>query len=331
MKKQLTILGACLALFAASAQVQYINTGTNVDDHTGELIGHNTWLKLNYDFSYLDAEASNNATALASYTNNPQNNMVQTSAFAPLLVSNVFVFTGSNNLGWFTNIYSFTSSVAPNLTNMMSIDGSTWTPFAFTNPVATVVGTNFYTNDVVYNYLTTTNIGTNTYYLSHLGTNFITNSIVFTNLIPAPIKLAVLSSGTSTGAVSVLTVSPFNLVGKYNSFSGQTLDFGGATVTGLPPGLTMSNVANSAIITAFIATNAAIRFGEVSIANLATTTTVTFSTPYPVGITNYVVLITTAGFATFPSAMYANRTTNGFDIQTASVAGGGKASYWTRY
>ena len=72
------------------------------------------------------------------------------------------------------------------------------------------------------------------------------------------------------------------------------------------------------------------RFGEVAVANLGVTTTVTFSTPYPVGGTNYSVLLTTSGFSTFPSAMYSAKTTNGFTINTAAIAGGGLVSYFTK-
>ena len=116
MKKSAFILTTLLTCALCFGQVQYINVGTNADDHTGELIGHNTWVKLNYDFAFLDAGQSNLNLAVGAATNLPLN-LVYSSTLVPLLVSNSYPFTGSNFLGWFTNVYSFVSSSPSSIGN----------------------------------------------------------------------------------------------------------------------------------------------------------------------------------------------------------------------
>lgn len=235
--KNLIITFLAMAM-SAFAQVQYINVGTNTDDHTGELIGHNTWLKLNYNFSYLSTSESNLNAIIATSTNIAPN-IVYSGGLTSLYSSNPFVFSGgSNYIGQFTNIFSFTAASTTNLTNIMSIAGGAWQSFAVTNPFVGVLATNIFTNWLVYTYTTTTNIGTNTYNLSWLGTNFVTSTNVFTNYFPSGIRLSVLSSGTTTGSVAVAALQHQELNGRYNRFSGQTFDFSGATVQGLNLGMT---------------------------------------------------------------------------------------------
>lgn len=230
MKKILFTL--LLAAFTVSAQVQYINVGTNLDDHTGENFGHYTCVKMNYDFGYLDGEVSNVAATVAALPSLPTN-VVYSTTTVPLLSSNPFVFSGgSNYLGYFTNVFSFTSSSTTNTTNVMNAGGG-WLSFAPTNPYANVSMTNIFTNSIVYNYLTTTNIGTNTYNFSHLGTNFFVVTNVFTNVVAQGIQLAVKSSGTTTGAVAVAALSVPALTSRYIGFAGQTVDFANANVLNL--------------------------------------------------------------------------------------------------
>ena len=243
-----TILILLASALLASAQPQYINVGSNADDHTGELIGHNTWLKLNYDVAYLQAEI---AALQSGATLVGASNQVQTSQVLTLLATNPYVFNGSNFIGTFTNLFSlvdYAASTGTNypLTNVMSADGgASWRAFAITNPVVFIVGTNVFTNYVVTNYLTSTNIGTNTYYISHLGTNWYAGTNYYTNAGFGGVEIAVLSPGlNTTGAVTVSTLSPYSMLNRGNAFPGQSFDFGGATIAGTFTGeFSVSNAA----------------------------------------------------------------------------------------
>ena len=76
--------------------------------------------------------------------------------------------------------------------------------------------------------------------------------------------------------------------------------------------------------------NSSERFGEVAVSSLATTTAITFTTPYPPGMTNYFICFGASGFATDPNAQWSNKTTNGFTAMTAAVSGGGLLDYFTK-
>ena len=256
MKNFISILLA--SALCVSAQTVPISTGTNANDHSGEIIGRGTWTKLNYNFAYLTNQLATLQTSNA--TLNAQiaalTNGIQTSQTFSLLSSNFFVFNGSNYIGNFTNLFSLTDTAQRygtnvSLTNMMDA-GSGWIPYYLTNPIVASVLTNIATNQTVTNILTstpfyTTNAGivtTNYFNVSSLGTNFNYTTNVFTNYNNGGIKLAVLSpSFNTTGAVSVASVTPFSAVGRLNTFAGQTIDFSNATISNPFGNATLTNLA----------------------------------------------------------------------------------------
>lgn len=71
------------------------------------------------------------------------------------------------------------------------------------------------------------------------------------------------------------------------------------------------------------------RAGIVAVANLATSTPITFSSPFSPTIgTNYSISLTPMGFGAVPAVMAASPTTNGLSAATAAVAGGGFVFYF---
>ena len=229
MKNLIVIIAICFAAFTASAQLPLVNVGTYPGDPSGEQIGHQLFVKLNYDLSYLYNLATNQAAQIAALQAQGQPaSMVQSSTTVSLLNSNPFVFTGSNYLGSFTNVFSLTCLAGTNaLTNMMSVDGGiSWLPYYRTNPIVQVVLTNFWTNSWVYStpyYVTNSTNSALIYTLSQLGTNFTTNSLVYTNWISGPVQLAVLSGNVCTGSVNVASLADPSLEGRYYDFAGETL------------------------------------------------------------------------------------------------------------
>ena len=214
----------------AGAQVVPIAVGTYPGDPSGEQIGHQLFVKLNYDLDYLQNLAKNQAAQIAALqAAGPQSNMVLSSSTVSLLSSNHFVFNGTSNyLGAFTNVFTLTCVAGTNaLTNMMSADGgASWLPYAQTNPIVQVIQTNFWTNHWVYStpyYVTNSTNSSIIYTLSQLGTNYTTNSLIYTNWISGPLQLAVLSSVTCTGSVSVARLADPSLQGRYYDFAGETL------------------------------------------------------------------------------------------------------------
>ena len=230
--KKLSLAIICLAIIclATTAQVVPISVGSYPGDPSGEQIGHQLFMKLNYDLAYLEGCVTNLQAQLAALQAASQStNAVLTSTTVSLLDLNSFVFNGSSNyLGSFTNIFNLTCVAGTNsLTNMMSADGgATWLPYAQTNPIVQVVQTNFWTNQFVYSspyYVTNSTNSAIIYTLSKLGTNYTTNSLVFTNWISGPLQLAVLSSEVCTGSVSVTRLADPSLQGRYYDFAGETL------------------------------------------------------------------------------------------------------------
>ena len=226
MKNLIVIIAICFAAFTASAQLPLVNVGTYPGDPSGEQIGHQLFVKLNYDLSYLYNLATNQAAQIAALQAQGQPaSMVQSSTTVSLLNSNPFVFTGSNYLGSFTNVFSLTCLAGTNaLTNMMSVDGGTsWQTYAATNPITQLVLTNTWTNQIVTNIVWVTNfLGTN-YTLTSLGTNFTTIEQIYTNWLSGPVQLAVLSDTTCTGSVNVARLADPALQGRYYDFPGQTV------------------------------------------------------------------------------------------------------------
>jgi hypothetical protein len=214
MKTKLTILFLAMML-PAMAQLNLINVGTTNDSGGGERIGRATWQKLNANDLFLQGLIYQQTTNLG--TNLPAN-VVRSSSLTALYQTNPFVFGASNFLGTYSNVWSIVDYATAHgtnvtLTNTMSLNGgSTWQNFA---------PTNYFTN-MVTQYIYTNYFGTNSYTY--------TNSV--TNAVYQPIQLAVLSSITSTGAVSVYQMTYPELWGRNNSFVGQTLDFSGATIAG---------------------------------------------------------------------------------------------------
>lgn len=230
MKNLIAII--VLAALTSGAQVVPINVGNYPGDPSGEQIGHQLFVKLNYNLAYLQNQVTNLQAQLAALAaQNQVTNVVFSSSTVSLLSSNPFTFTGSNYLGQFTNIYSVQTLAGTNtLTNMMSVDGgSTWLPYAPTNPISQVVLTNWWTNQVVTNILWTTNIGGTNYTLTSLGTNLIPHNLVYTNLLSGGVQLAVWSAGSCTGSVSVASLADPSLQGRLFTFAGEALDFGGLT------------------------------------------------------------------------------------------------------
>lgn len=228
MKNIIAII--CLAAITASANFVPVAVGSYPGDPSGEQIGHQLFVKLNYDLAYLEGCVTNLQAQLATLQAAGQStNAVVTSTTVSLLDSNPFVFNGTSNwLGSFTNIFSLTCVAGTNsLTNMMSVDaGASWQTYAQTNPITQIVLTNFWTNSWVYStpyYVTNSTNSAIIYTLSQLGTNFTTNSLVFTNWISGPVQLAVLSATTCTGSVSVVRLADPSLQGRYYDFPGQTV------------------------------------------------------------------------------------------------------------
>ena len=197
----------------ASAQLNLINVGTNADGGGGERLGRPTWVKINNDFLFLQGliTQSNSAASLPA-------NVVRSSSLTAIYATNPFVFGASNFLGTYSNVWSISDyglnhGTNVGLTNIMSLDGGlTWQNFA---------PTNYYTNTVT-QYIYTNYFGTNSYTY--------TNSV--TNAVYQPVELSVLSSLTSTGAVTLFQATYPELWGRYNPFAGQTFDFTGATIAG---------------------------------------------------------------------------------------------------
>lgn len=71
------------------------------------------------------------------------------------------------------------------------------------------------------------------------------------------------------------------------------------------------------------------RAGEVAVGSSSTSTTVTFSTPFPPTISsNYALTFgSTSGFATAPNPAWTLKTTNGFTLVTTAIIGGGLQDY----
>ncbi|MDE2101564.1 MAG: hypothetical protein KGL39_30240 [Patescibacteria group bacterium] len=71
------------------------------------------------------------------------------------------------------------------------------------------------------------------------------------------------------------------------------------------------------------------RAGEVTVGSSGTSTSVTFSRPFPPSVgTNYSLTFGTgSGFATFPNPEWSTKTTNGFTLITTAVVGGGIEDY----
>jgi hypothetical protein len=213
MKTKLTILVLAMTL-PVMAQLNLINVGATNDAGGGERIGRATWQKLNANDLFLQGLIYQQTTNLG--TNLPAN-VVKSSSLTALYQTNPFVFTGSNFLGTYSNVWSINdfglrSGTNVAISNIMSFDGATWMAFAQTN---------YYTNAVT-QYVFTNYYGTNAYAV----TNYATNAVY------QPVQLAALSSITSTGAVTVFQQANPELYGRYNPFYGQTIDFSGATIAG---------------------------------------------------------------------------------------------------
>lgn len=239
MKTKLTILILAVAM-PVMAQLNLINVGSTNDSggqavitipgictnapYTlsviggsgggGERIGRNTWVKLNNDLLFLQGliyQQFSNVTATLP------DNLVYSSSLAAIYQTNPFVFSASNYLGSFTNVwsisdYGYSGTNTAKLTNIMSLNGTTWLNFA---------PTNYYTNAIT-SYAYTNYYGTNLY----VYTNHVTNAVY------QPIQYAVLSSITSTGAVTLYQLANPDAWGKTYRFVGDTLDFGGGTLAG---------------------------------------------------------------------------------------------------
>lgn len=253
MKKISLILGLLCAITAPAQYITQpsvlIRTGTNANDHTGELIGRGTWQEINFSLTNKDAQIAQLQATNAALQNQLAaiTNCVQTSQTFPLLTSNFFVFNNSNYLGNFTNVWSITDSTQAGgtnyaLTNVMNVGGG-WVTFYQTNPLLAVVVTNLATNQIVTNYLVSTPfvqtnivggtnvVVTNYFNLSYLGTNFATATNIYTNYLPVGVQLAVLSpSFNTTGSVSVASITPWNLAGQLIKFAGQAVDLSSATI-----------------------------------------------------------------------------------------------------
>src|SRR5579872_295346 len=65
------------------------------------------------------------------------------------------------------------------------------------------------------------------------------------------------------------------------------------------------------------------RSGSQLVGSSATSTAITFSTPFPVTVgTNYAISFGSAnGFATFPNPEWSAKTTNGFTLNTSAIVG----------
>ena len=212
-------------------QVVPVAVGTYPGDPSGEQIGHQLFVKLNYDLDYLYNLATNQAAQIAALQAQGQPaSMVQSSTTVSLLNSNPFVFNGTSNyLGPFTNVFSLTCVAGTNaLTNMMSADGgATWLAYAQTNPISTVIGTNILTNSWVYSapyYVTNSTNSAIVYTISQLGTNFTTVTNTVTNMISGPLQLAVLSANVCTGSVVVAALADPSLQSRTYDFAGVTLN-----------------------------------------------------------------------------------------------------------
>lgn len=309
----------------STAQVVPINVGSYPGDPSGEQIGHQLFVKLNYDLAWLQNQTTNlQAQLTALQAQGQPTNVVLSSTTVSLLNSNPFVFNGTSNyLGSFTNVFSLTCVAGANLlTNVMSVDGgATWLPYASTNPITQLVLTNFWTNLLVTNILWTTNISGTNYTLTSLGTNFTTITNIYTNLISGPVQIAVLSGTACTGSVSVASLADPSLQGRYYDFAGETLhipqaDTNAAFIAALQVQIALLNTS--------MITNLNYRSGITNIPTLTTSQAVLFSTPFSPTIgTNYSVsvsfdtaLAAAVGFST------TSKTTNGFTITLSGTITG---------
>lgn len=255
-------------LLAQPFQPIYIFVGTNANDHTGELIGRGTWNTANANWRATAAAISNLWASFMAYTNSQPQNLVKSSSIVIEFATNTYTFAaGSNYLGSYTNVYSFTDNGLNQgtnqlLTNSMSIAGGTWQPYEPTNLIVPTLFTNWYTNFYVTNsvaYLSligvTNPAGTNMAWLSFLVTNQVITSAIGTNFVSAPIQLSVLAGIPATGAVTITTLSDWTLMGKYNAAAGQTWDFANATVLNLSPTMPLGIYSPSNAWNEFTATN----------------------------------------------------------------------------
>jgi len=247
MKKFLTLLTVAVALTAHSVTLLpllYLNTGTNVGDPNAERMDYYAWVKLN---SSIRAAETNFVNLNAAISNPVPTGIVKTSTTVYELSTNYTFTAGSNYLGSFTNIYSFYAVAAIGvtnqpLTNNMSLDGgATWQPFYVTNPFTSSLITNIATNNYISSYLVSTNLGTNTILISMMTTNSFTVTNYGTNFTPTPVKISTLCANTCTGIVQIATLNDFSAKGRANTFVGQTVDFTGATVLGLPSSAGITN------------------------------------------------------------------------------------------
>lgn len=350
MKTLIAIFFVSLLSFTVIAQPVFpvfIRTGTNSNDHTGELIGRNTWQELNYDIGLFSGAISNLSTSLTASTNSSTPNLLKTSYAISEYSTNTFQFIGGSNfIGSYTNIFKFTTAGVNQgtnqvLTNNMSTDGGgTWVPYYFTNPISAVLFTNFYTNNFVTNYIVYTSVpgvtnavGTNFANLSFLSTNVVITSAIGTNYQPIPVILSVLTGIPATGAVSVVTLSDNSLSGKYNGLAGQTLDFSNVTVlnlqligdgrnitnvsgTNLQPFTVNSNALDAATM-AWLNSFQTTRYVSTNL-TLATSATILFSPAFK--DTNYAVLQDISG--SLPtSLLITGKTTNSISTSMGLFTG----------
>jgi hypothetical protein len=210
MKTKLILL-FCIAAMSSFAQLNLINVGTNSNDGSGEVIGRNTWLKINANDVWLANQLGVNFTnCLTVATNGANAAYVQTSGLNALFLTNGYPFSSSNYFGRFTNVWQFNVSGSltgtnKSFTNYMSGDGTTWVPFAQTNLATTYLFTNYLTNT--------------------FGSNIVviyTN--IYTNFTYTGVYLSSLGS-TATGSVSIYSLASPQLNGKLNQFKAQSFEF----------------------------------------------------------------------------------------------------------
>ena len=258
MKTILTTIILTVALAASAINIQplyYFATGTNVGDPTSERMDYYAWVKANASTRAAETNFAAINGVLAVWTNQSSANFVKTSSTLPEFSTNFVFAAGSNYLGSFTNIFSFSASALLGgtnivLTNNMSVDGgATWIPFYVTNPFTTTYATNYTTNIATIFSVVTTNISGTNYNLSF--PTYFTNYGTYVTLtnIPIPIKISTLIGYAATGVVSIATLDDITANGRNNTFAGQTLDFGGATILNL---LSTTNGGSSGGITNFV-------------------------------------------------------------------------------
>ncbi|MDE2107423.1 MAG: hypothetical protein KGL39_60060, partial [Patescibacteria group bacterium] len=69
---------------------------------------------------------------------------------------------------------------------------------------------------------------------NYVGTNSLTFTNTVTNYDALPIQLSTLTAAPATGTVSIVTIDHPELIGHLNTFYGQSFDFTGASLSGLP-------------------------------------------------------------------------------------------------